>query len=82
MMSSTMKRLRATVVVLLALPMVVWAASAEINYDMEPFEADLENKTIESRPPDQPGGFFVATIGQKLNGGIDSDERTGNACCR
>ena len=44
MMSSTMKRLRATVVVLLALPMVVWAASAEINYDMEPFEADLENK--------------------------------------
>lgn len=44
MMSSMMKRLRAALVAFLALPMVVWAASAEINYDMEPFEADLENK--------------------------------------
>ena len=28
----------------MVVPSVVWAASAEINYDMEAFEADLENK--------------------------------------
>lgn len=44
MMSSTMNRYRMIAALVLTLPVLAWGASAEINYDMEPFEADLENK--------------------------------------
>ncbi|MDG2278691.1 MAG: cytochrome c1 [Pseudomonadales bacterium] len=39
-----MKSIRILITLLAALPALVWAASAEINYDMEAFEGDLENK--------------------------------------
>lgn len=43
-MRGQVKSMRKLVALVLFLPSMVWAASAEINYDMEPFEADLENK--------------------------------------